>query len=71
MQDSDQACWYSLTLKMLELIHAQYLVLLIVVAHAGVLSFRKFKEHRAITALGGYAPKAPAYIPWGQCIEAV
>jgi len=56
---------------MLELIHAQYLVLLIVVAHAGVLSFRKFKEHRAITALGGYAPKAPAYIPWGQCIEAV
>jgi hypothetical protein len=56
---------------MFELLHAQYLVLLIVIAYAGVYTVRGLKEHRAITALGGYAPRAPASIPWGQCIQAV
>lgn len=56
---------------MLELLRAQYLVLLTVVACAAIYTVRKLKEHRAITALGGYAPKAHAYIPLGQCTEAV
>ena len=56
---------------MLEVLRAQYLVLLAIVACVTVYTVRKVKEHRAITALGGYAPKARAYIPLGQCTEAV